>query len=214
MPTSGSTINLTVASDASQVSTAINQFVTDYNTAIGLVNSQFAYSSTSSTQGPLGFRPYRAHLCRARLNRPSAMCTTPATGTATVSSLSDLGITMGTDGTLTVDSATMNAALVNNPSDVQNFFQGASLNGFANSVTSQLSNFTNPGNGAFTVDLSSMSTTNAGLTSQINEYESGYIANQQTILTAEYSSAEIALQQLPTEMAQLQAELGVTPSKG
>jgi flagellar hook-associated protein 2 len=210
--TSGSTVNLTVASDATQVSTAVNQFVTDYNTAIGLVNAQFAATGTSATQGPLGSDPTVRSLQSSLEQALNYVAPAPATGTTTVSSLSDLGITTGTDGTLTVDTATMNAALVNSPSDVQNFFQGASLNGFANSVTTALSDFTNPGNGAFTVDLSSFSTSSASLTSQISDFESGYIANQQTILTAEYSSAEIALQTLPTQMAQIQAELGITPS--
>jgi flagellar hook-associated protein 2 len=212
--TSGSTVNLTVASDASQVSTAVNQFVTDYNTAISLVNAQFASTGASSLQGPLGSDPTVRSLQISLEQALNYVAPAPATGTATVSSLSDLGLTLATDGTLTVNSATMNAALVNSPSAVQNFFQGASLNGFANSVTNALSNFTNPGNGAFTVDLSSFSSTSASLTSQISEFELGYIANQQTILTAEYSAAEIALQTLPTQMAQIQAELGVTPSKG
>ena len=139
---------------------------------------------------------------------------TPATGTTTVSTLSALGIAAGTDGTLTVNSATLNNALINNPSDVQNFFQGASLNGFANSLTTQLSNFTNPGSGAFTVDLNSISKSNADLTKQISDFESLYIANQQTVLTAMYSKAEIALQQLPTQMAQIQAELGNNTKSG
>jgi flagellar hook-associated protein 2 len=212
--TSGSTVNLTVASDATQVSTSISQFVTDYNTAIGLVNAQFASTGASSTQGPLGSDPTVRSLQNSLEQALNYLAPAPAAGTTTVSSLSDLGITVGTDGTLTVDSATMNAALVNSPGDVQNFFQGASLNGFANSVTTALSNFTNPGNGAFTVDLSSFSTSSASLASQISNYESGYIANQQTILTAEYSAAEIALQTLPTQMAQIQAELGVTPTNG
>jgi flagellar hook-associated protein 2 len=62
------------------------------------------------------------------------------------------------------------------------------------------------------VDLSSIATTNSDLTSQINDFETNYIASQQTILTAEYSQAETALQQLPAEMAQLNALLGLTPT--
>ena len=65
-----------------------------------------------------------------------------------------------------------------------------------------------PATGAFTVDLNSISTSNADLTSQINNFETSYIANQQTVLTAEYSSAEVALQQLPQQMQELNAELG------
>ena len=86
----------------------------------------------------------------------------------------------GSDGTLSVNSATLNSTLANNPSDVQNFFEGAALNGFANSMNNALSTFTEPANGAFTVDLSGISATNADLTTQISDFETNYIANQQT----------------------------------
>jgi flagellar hook-associated protein 2 len=209
----GVPVNLVVASNAAQVSTAINQFVSDYNTAIGLVNSQFTIASGSSTEGVLSSDPTVVSL-QSTLEQALNYAATPAVGTTTsVITLNDLGITQASDGTLTVNSATLNDALVNNPGDVQNFFAGASLNGFANSMNNVLNNFTNPADGAFTVDLRGISATNTDLTQQISEFETNFIANQQTILTATYSSAEIALQQLPTEMAQIQAELGITPSK-
>jgi flagellar hook-associated protein 2 len=209
----GVPVNLVVASNASQVSTAINQFVSDYNTAIGLVNSQFTIASGSTSEGVLSSDPTVVSL-QSALEQALNYAATPAAGTTTsVVTLNDLGITQGSDGTLTVNSATLNDALVNNPGAVQSFFAGASLNGFANSMNNVLNNFTNPADGAFTVDLRGISATNADLTQQISDFETNYIANQQTILTATYSSAEIALQQLPTEMAQIQAELGITPSK-
>jgi cell division protein FtsB len=71
-----------------------------------------------------------------------------------------------------------------------------------------LNAFTSPANGAFQVDLSSISSSNTALTKEINDFETGYIASQQLSLTAEYSAAEIALQQLPQEMQQLNSELG------
>jgi len=203
----GSPINLTVASDAAQVSTAINQFATDYNTAIGLVNAQFNVNSTTNTQGALASDPTVVSL-QTTLEQALNYVNKPATGTTTVSTLSDLGITVGNDGTLTVNSATLNSALVNNPTDVQNFFEGATLNGFANSMYAALNAFTSPANGAFQVDLSSISSSNTALTKEINDFETGYIASQQLSLTAEYSAAEIALQQLPQEMQQLNSELG------
>ena len=81
---------------------------------------------------------------------------TPASGTTTMSNLSSMGISVNNDGTLTADSATLNSALQNNFGDVQNFFQGAALNGFANSMDQQLTSFISPADGAFTVDLSSI----------------------------------------------------------
>lgn len=208
----GVPVSLAVTSNAAQVSTAINQFVSDYNTAIGLVNTQFTIASGSTSEGVLASDPTIVNL-QSTLEQALNYTATPATGTTTtVSSLNDLGITMGTDGTLSVDSATLNSALANSPNDVQNFFEGSALNGFASSVTNALTSFTEPADGAFTVDLSGISATYADLTTQISDFETNYIANQQTNLTAMYSSAEIALQQLPTQMAQIQAELGVTPS--
>jgi flagellar hook-associated protein 2 len=214
----GSPINLTVAPDASQISTAINQFVTDYNTAIGLVTSQFtATASTSSSgatttsQGPLASDPTLVNL-QSTLEQALDYLNTPATGTTTVSTLRDMGITMNNDGTLAVDSETLDNTLANNTTDVQNFFAGTALNGFANSMYNALNTFTSPADGAFKVDLSSIATTSTNLTSQINDFETNYIASQQTTLTADYTEAEVALQQMPEEMQQLNSELGFTNS--
>ena len=213
---SGVPITLTVASDASQVSTAINKFVTDYNSALSLVNAQFPYTSstdssgtTTGSQGVLASDPTVVAL-QGALEQATAYVYKPATGTTTISMLSDLGITTNDDGSLSVDSATLNSALTNNPMDVQNFFEGTALNGFANSLYNSLNSYTNPGNGAFKVDLSTISSASAAVTSQINDFETNYIAAQQKELTADFTQAEIALQQLPEQMQQLNAELGFT----
>ena len=58
-------------------------------------------------------------------------------------------------------SSTLNSALTNNPGDVQNFFEGTALNGFANSMTNALTTYTEPANGAFSVDLTGISSSNA-----------------------------------------------------
>jgi len=204
-----SAANLTVASDASGISTVLNQFVTDYNTAVNLVNAQFQFSNTTNSEGVLASDPTVQSL-QAALAGALNFVAPPVAGntTTTAPTLDSIGISVGTDGTLSVDSTTLDAALVNNPTDVQNLFQGASLNGFAASVNTALDNFTNPADGGFTVDLRSIASTNADLTTQASDFESNYIASQQTILTAMYSAAEVALQSLPAQMAQLNAELG------
>ena len=206
--TGGSTA-LTVSSDASAVSTAVNQFVTDYNTAIGLVNKQFTFSSTTSSEGDLASDTTVTGL-QSALQQALSYTYTPSSGTTTVSSLSDLGITVGTDGTLSVDSTTLDAALVNNAGDVQNFFQGASLNGFAASMNNSLSLYLDPGDGAFTLELSSITTNQSDLTSEISNFETNYITPMQTQLTSDLGTAEAALEELPTQMAQINAMLGLT----
>jgi len=204
----GSPVSLTVASDATQVSAAINQFVTDYNSALELVNSQFTFNGTS--QGVLASDPNLRNL-QSTLEQTLNYVNSPSTGTTTIKMLSNLGITADKDsGTLSVNSSTLNAALINNSADVQNFFEGDALNGFANKAYNSLNAFISPSNGAFKVDLSSFATQNTDLTKQISNFETNYIASQKTVLTAEYSAAETALQGLSQKMAQINALLGLT----
>lgn len=210
----GTPVALTIAPDTTQISTAINQFVTDYNSAINLVNSEFNLTSstdssgnTTTSQGSLASDTTIVNL-QSTLEQALNYVYTPASGTTTVSSLADLGISVNNDGTLTVDSSTLNNALAANPSDVQNFFEGTALNGFANNLYSALNGYTSPGDGAFQVDLQSMQSQYNDLNSQISDFETNYIAGQQTTLTADFSTAEEAMQSLPEQMQQLNSLLG------
>jgi flagellar hook-associated protein 2 len=210
--TTGGAATLTVASDATAVATAINQFVTDYNTASNLVTGQFALSATTGNQGDLASDPTVTSL-QSALQQALNYTYKPTSGTTTVGSLSDLGISMGTDGTLSVDTTTLSAALVNNPGDVQNFFEGAALNGFAASMNNALTTFLDPADGAFTLDLQSISSNQTDLTKDINNFETNTITPLQTSLTSDLSSAESALEGLSSQMAQINALLGLTGSK-
>jgi flagellar capping protein FliD len=91
---------------------------------------------------------------------------------------------------------------------VQSFFQGTALNGFAQQFSSDIAQFNDPATGSITGEISNLNKQYSDLQSQVNDYESGYIASQQTVLTAMYSQAEIALQQLPAQMREIQAQLG------
>jgi flagellar hook-associated protein 2 len=205
--TSSSPVTLSVAPDTSQASTAINRFVSDYNSLVSAVNTQFTYTDGVG-EGVLSGDP-TVRTLQADLLQSIDYTYTPASGTTTMPNLFSMGITMNSDGTLSVDSATLDNSLKNNYSDVQQFFQGASLNGFANSLDQQLTSFTSPGNGAFTVDLQSMSSEFASLQSDIANFQTNVIEPLQAQLQAQYSQAEIALQQLPIEMKNVDAELGL-----
>jgi flagellar hook-associated protein 2 len=128
-----------------------------------------------------------------------------------VGSLYELGIKMNKDGTLSVDSATLNSALTSNLSAVQNFFQGASANGFANTLSTQLDSFTNITSGAFTVDLNSIKQENKDLQNNIDHLET-YLAQQQTYLTDQFSKAAAALLQMPQQQQYLNSMLGLNGS--
>jgi flagellar hook-associated protein 2 len=202
----GVQVSLGVQQDTSQATTAINQFVTAYNKVMSDLNTEFTFT-TGQGQGPLATDSTIRSLQSAVLGALSYTYT-PASGTTTVSNLSSLGVNVNNDGTLTVDSATLQNALQNNFSDVQSFMQGTSLNGFANSIDQQLTSFLSPSSGAFTVDLKSISSQESALNDNISNFETNYITPLKAQLTSEYSQAEILLQQLPVLMKQISIELG------
>ena len=208
----GTEVSVSVTNNTSQVSTAINQFVTDYNTLIGQLNSQFTFTSGTG-QGVLADDPSVRSLQSELLQSLSYVATPASSSTTTsVSNLAALGVTMNDDGTLSVNSSTLNSALQNNFSDVQNFFQGSALNGFANSMDQQLTGFIAPSSGAFTVDINSNTTEYNSLEDDINNYETNIITPLRTQLQASFSQAEIALQQLPADVKNVDAELGINNS--
>ena len=211
--TNGSPLALHVAADSNQIDSALSQFVTDYNSALSLVNSQFTYNTSTGSQGVLGSDAAVRSLQSALLG--ISAYSQASNGNASVdSSLASLGITVGDDGSLTLDTTQLNQAVSSNSSAVLNFFQGSALNGFAANTQTALNVFSNPSSGVLAADLSSMTQQYNDLQSNVNNFESGYIASQQTVLTAMYSKAEIALQQLPTTMKQIQSELGYNNSGG
>jgi flagellar hook-associated protein 2 len=197
----GGTANITIAPDATQASSAVSGFVTAYNAVISDVNQEFKLGSNGA-EGPLAGDPAVAELQSQLLSVGSY-----TSGGAGVATLADLGITMNNDGTLTLNTSTLNSAVQNNYSGVQAFFQGAASNGFASGLSTQLATLTDPTDGAFTVDLQSISNENSDLQTQITNFQS-YLASQTTLLTNEYDQADIALQQLPIEEQQINAELG------
>jgi flagellar hook-associated protein 2 len=205
----GTPVNLTITPDTSAASTAINQFVTDYNTVISAINTQF--SDSGSGQGPLATDP-TVHNLQSELLQAMSYTYTPASGTTTMPNLSSMGITVNNDGTLTVDSTNLNNALQNNFGDVQSFFQGTAFNGFAGSMDQELTSFTSPSDGAFTVDLQSLTSQYSTLQTDITNFQTNVIAPLQTQLQSEYSSAEEELQELPNEEKQINQELGYNNS--
>ena len=203
----GTEVVLSVAPDSNSAAQAIQSFVSTYNSLVTAVNSEFAYDSTNKTSGPLSSDTTVRLLQSALLSAPSY------SGGSTQTTLRSLGITMNDDGTLSVDSSTLNAAIQNSPNVVQSFFQGTSLNGFAASLKTALTTYVDPSEGAFTVDLRSLSSTRSDLQDQINDFED-YLSTEQARLTDEYNRANILLLQLPAQQKQLDAMLGNNGSNG
>jgi len=197
-----SPVALTVGSDTSSATTAINNFVSAYNQAITDINAQFAVASDGS-----GVQPLEADgtLQDAQAQLLSAISYSVSGNNGAVN-LASLGININDDGTLSVDSGTLQSALENNYAGVQNFFQN-STTGFAQNLDNVLTNLNSAGTGSLTLDAQGISQTQEDLASQINDLNSNILTQQQT-LTQTYSQVNVTLQELPLLVQQITAQLG------
>jgi flagellar hook-associated protein 2 len=201
----GSSVQLSVTPDSGSITSAVNSFVSAYNQAIGDINAQYTYNTTTDTQGPLASDGTLAAVQSQLLN----LMTYTVSGNASFSDLSDLGITMNDDGTLSVDNTTLNNAAQNNASDLQQFMQAT--NGFAANLQTSLTTMTNPTTGALTVDTNNLKSNYTDLQNQISDIET-QITSQHDLLLQQYSALNALLEDYPDQLEQTQTELGLNTS--
>jgi len=195
-------VTLSTGPDVTQQETAVNSFVSAYNTVIGDLNSQFAIDPTTNEAGPLGSDSTLALAQSQILSSVSFSMT----GNGNVQSLADLGISMNNDGTLSVDSATLASALQSNPSAVQSFFQSATSGSFGANLSNIVSGIADPITGSVAQDMNGLSQTQTSLTQQISDFQDQMNTMQQQ-LTAEYVQVDTTLQELPLMLQQISQQL-------
>lgn len=121
---SGVTINLLKASSSgtslkvtqdttTSITSALNSFVTAYNTAVSSMKTQGAYNASTKVAGAL----QGDATLRSAQSQVSNLLTTRF-GTGDLKTLSDIGIALQKDGTLKLDATRLNKALTTNASAV------------------------------------------------------------------------------------------------
>ena len=132
--TTSSAATLTVATNTASVEGNVQAFVAAYNTLQGSFASLGSYDAASNTAGPmLG----DALLSGMQNQVRSTLYSIVNTGSATYNSLASIGITTNSDGTLSVNAATLSGALSTDFTAVSQLFSGAA--GVASSLNSQIS---------------------------------------------------------------------------
>lgn len=134
----------------------------------------------------------------------SAM-TYSVTGINGIVNLASMGVNMNDDGTLSVDSGTLQSALSSNFSAVQNLLQNTST-GFAQNLANVVRNINAPSTGILSIDSQSIQSASNGLTQQINDLEASLLV-QVANLTKVYSQVNTTLQELPLLIAQLNQQI-------
>ncbi|MFT4111415.1 flagellar filament capping protein FliD [Silvibacterium sp.] len=118
-----------------------------------------------------------------------------------ITSLVQLGITANSDGTLSLDSSTLESVLDSNYEDVINFLEpSGTYNSFGDNLSTVLDNLgTSSTSGVLSLAISSNSSTESGLETDISNEEE-YITAQQSSLTTELTEANYTLQEIPEQI--------------
>jgi flagellar hook-associated protein 2 len=195
------TVAVNVSPDTSQATTAINNFVSAWNTLISEINNQFKVASDGTGGGVL---EADNSLQQAQSMLLSAISYS-VSGNNGIVNLASIGVNMNDDGTLTVDNGALSSALSSNFSAVQNLMQNVT-SGFAQNMDSVIQAINAPNTGILSIDSQSIANTSNDLTQQISDLQAA-LAVQEANLTTVYSQVNTTLQELPLLESQITQQL-------
>jgi flagellar hook-associated protein 2 len=189
-----SPVTITVANSYSSLQSALSSFVTDYNSAV---------TALQQNVGQGGGALAGDSLIYTLSNLLDQIANYTGSGSGSVSSLSDLGVSLQVTGQLSFDQSTFASA---SQADISGFLGSIeSSTGFLNTASTDLNSITDPTNGVFAAESSSIQSQITSDNSQIAD-DQARVATLQANLQAQLSQADAAiatLQQQDTYLQQL-----------
>lgn len=185
-------VQVAIATDNSNVESAVSSFVSAYNAVVKDLNTQERNDSSGNPE------PLYGNPSLAMIQEQLQGALTAGAGSGAIASLAQLGISTNDDGTLTLDSSALDGALTSNYQDVLNFFQ--SSGSFGSSLAATLGNLGSSGpHGLVSLALQQDSTEERSLNASIANQNS-VISADQARLTAELNQANDTLQAIPAQI--------------
>ena len=197
--TGDTTLNVTQDSSAAQ--TAVQGFVDAYN-AYNTAVQQLDYNPSTKAVGALF-----GDTTMTSVERSVSSVLSGAVSGNSIGTLANLGITRGDDGTMTLDSAKLTAALTANPNAVQNLFAGT--NGYATKLNAALDTYTSSTGiiatrtTSLNNNLTQLGTQQTALDNRMAQYQD-QLQKQYTNLDTLMSSLNNTSSYLTTALAQLE----------
>ncbi len=198
---------LSVATDKDAITKALQDVVTKYNAVLKVYTDNSQYATSSSTQTPTSTTASNStndtlpaagalandYSIRNMLSQVrSAIMSPPAglPGENYYQSAAELGLKTNRDGTLSLDTTALGAALDKNPSAVANVF-----NQVNQSLQNTVNQITSPGSGNLALIRQGIDTQNASLNLRISSMQAN-LTLKQTALQRQYASLETMVGQL------------------
>jgi flagellar hook-associated protein 2 len=181
---SGVSNNVSFVANSSGTEAALNGFVTAYNTLATTLHNQLVQDPTQSYGDTL-----LSHTTTAGIESAmQGLLSKTVVASGSVRTLADLGLVLKNDGTLMLNTITMNNAIASNPSAVNAIFS-QSQTGIGDTVDAYVNAQTNASNGALTLQTASLNSS----ISQMTDEESGiqsYLDSERARLVAQFTNME------------------------
>jgi flagellar hook-associated protein 2 len=197
--------SLSVSTDASTIESNVSAFVSAYNTLASSLSSLGSYDATTNTAGPM---MGSALLSGIENQLQGALYSVVDTGSSTYDSLASIGITANSDGSLSLNQATLSSALSTNFNAVSELFSGTS--GVATNLNSQITSAL-ASNGSIAAANQTLVSQENALTQQSNELNT-QMAALSASLTQQYSSLNTLLSSMQTTSAYLTQAFASLPT--
>jgi flagellar hook-associated protein 2 len=181
---SGTDENVTLAANSTNTQTALNSFVSAYNTLQATVHSQLVTDPTVA-YGDTLLDHSAMTTVESAMQRLTSQLVLPS---GSVRTLADLGIELQQDGSLTLNAYTLNNAISANPGAVNAIFSTATT-GIGDVVKSLVDAQTNPLSGALVTQQSSLQQSISEMNDQVTSQQS-YLDAERTRLTAQFTAME------------------------
>lgn len=202
----GAVEDLVLNTDADGTEKKLQQFVAAYNDVIKLVQAQL--SPTKDTDRSLTLAGDRA-IRDLQLNLQMLTSKTVA-GLGTVRTLADLGIKTGRDGSLSIDSTTLAAALQRDPQAVNAIFT-TQTTGLGAVVSSLVDRETQSGTGVLSLDQKRINDNLSHLDDQIATQQAR-VAQYRAALVAQFTAMEQTVSKLKAISSYLTSQSQVSSS--
>ena len=201
---------VTVATDTSGISTAINNLISAYNTVQTYITSQTQVITSNGTTTPSTLTG-NMDVTQMQTDLQNMMFNSVSGLTGGITSLNDLGIGFtGTSPLLSVqDSSKLTAAITSNPSGVAALFTTLP-GGLVSQIDNYVTNATGP-SGVIAVETTNLNSEVASLTTQIDTLNTQLTA-EQAQLTTEFTNMETAESKYQSEASTLNSILGTSSS--
>jgi flagellar capping protein FliD len=186
--------NIDVSEDIGGIQSSIRSFVSGFNSAVDELTV-----NRGQNGGALAGQSIVSELSGA-LRKLAGY--TPDSGSPTIQSLADLGITFDQTGHLQFDSAAFNTATGTSLSDVLNFLGSETSGGFIKAASDILTGITDPTTGLVAGDISSTASSVANLSKKISQ-EQDTVTQMQTNLIRQMSKADAAIAAMEQKVTQI-----------